>query len=486
MQWAGMAACSAATEEHRAQGYYSNSTGLSTCAACPTGTVGAGTGLTACLPCLLPFYTAAEASRQCSSCNAGLYAVFDDVSSRTFRECLPCPAGADCPALRNMTISSLYYATRNATTLEVQTFLCDGLRCAADGACGANRPPANVNPLCGSCVSGYSEWGGQCMACSGVDGGLVLGLLLLAWTVVFLIHLLSQWTTSTSALRIAMFFWQAALLIVGRSAWLRWASVLDLNFLSVGGAQSVCPFPASPEGMLRLLLLAPLFTYLLLAVGAFVHYAVQRVLVARHDPPRVEREPSGVEADDSALTRVARRLAVELRRFQPAAYWRTSISLYFFTFNRVVRQSLDFFHCETLPSGRYMVALPAVSCDAAAYRALTPLVALLLLAYLAVVPGLIAYKLRAARGGHHFDHAELERVWSVVYGPFRSEFYWWGLAQTLLRAALVAVVVYLRANDSARLGFVTLLVSAFVVLLVGGRASARALAVAADLARHSR
>jgi hypothetical protein len=366
-----------------------------------------------------------------------------------------------------MTISPLYYAVRNATTLEVQTFICSGQRCAADGGCEANRLPADANPLCGRCASGYSEWGGECLACSGVDGGLVLGLLVLAWSVVFVIHLLSQWTTSTSALRITMFFWQVAYLIVGRGAWLRWASVLDLNFLSVGGAQSVCAFPTSPTGMLRLLLLTPLMAYVLLAVAALVHYTAQRVLLVRDDGvPRIEREPSGISANDGALSRVTRRLAAELRHFQLAAYWRTSISLYFFTFNRVVRQSLDFFHCETLPSGRFMVALPAVSCDEAAYRALTPLVALLLLAYLAVVPGFIGYKLHAARARHRLDHAGLERVWSVVYGPFRDDYYWWGLAQTLLRAALVAVVVYLRANDSARFGLVTLLVSAFVVLLV--------------------
>ena len=63
----------------------------------------------------------------------------------------------------------------NAATLVVATFRCYGGRCAADGQCGANRvPPAgNGNPLCGQCLPGYSEWGGACVACPGVNGGLV-------------------------------------------------------------------------------------------------------------------------------------------------------------------------------------------------------------------------------------------------------------------------------------------------------------------------
>jgi hypothetical protein len=168
-------------------------------------------------------------------CNAGLYAVFRDVSAGTFSECRLCPEGVDCPALRNMTISSRYYALRDAVTLEVLTFLCDGDRCAADGACGPNRLPASNNPLCGQCLPGHSEWAGACVPCAGPNGGLVFGLLLLAWACVLAIHVFSQSASSSSALRITMFFWQVSFLIVGGAAWLRWAAFLDLNFLTAAG-----------------------------------------------------------------------------------------------------------------------------------------------------------------------------------------------------------------------------------------------------------
>lgn len=112
-----------------------------------------------------------------------------------------------------MTISPLYYATRDPTTLAVDTYLCDGGRCGADFTCGPNRVAAADNPLCGHCLPGHSEWGGTCVACSGVNGGLVLGLVVLAWVCVLVIHGFAQRASTSSSLRIAMFFWQVSFLI---------------------------------------------------------------------------------------------------------------------------------------------------------------------------------------------------------------------------------------------------------------------------------
>jgi hypothetical protein len=440
-----------------AQGFFAEFAGTSGCTACHAGTFGANASQTTCTPCFLPEYTDHAAARQCSSCNAGFYAVFRNASAGVFSECRLCPSGADCPALRNMTISPRYYAVRDAATLAVQTFLCDGSRCAVDGACGPNRVPAEDNPLCGQCLSGYSEWDGACIACPGTNGGLVFGLLLLAWACTLAIHALSQSDSGSGALRVTMFFWQVAFLVLGSAAWVNWANFLDLNFIASGGAggsSGLCPFPVSPHGMLVLRLLGPLLMFALLAVTAAAHFAV--------DAWR-RRLPEGSAATASAP---CPRLQLMLD-FEAAQYWRSAIALYFFTFNQVTRQCLSFFDCVTLPSGRYVVALPAVRCDEAGYRTLLPLAVVLLAGYAVVVPTVMVYKVHVHRGGaqERRDSVRPDRVWSVVYSPFHAGVQWWGLGQTLLRAALVATTVFLRDDRDARLGIVTLLNGAAALLL---------------------
>jgi DNA-binding beta-propeller fold protein YncE len=448
---------------HR-QGYFANAAGTSSCIACPAGTFGLNASQTSCAPCALPGYTQTTASRQCSSCNAGLYAVFRDAAAGVFSECRFCPEGADCPALSNMSISPAFYAVRDAATLEVLTYLCDGGRCAADGACGPHRLPAKQNPLCGQCIAGFSEWGGECVPCASASGGLVVGLLLLAWTCVFAIHVCSQSVSGSSALRIVMFFWQVALLIAGPAAWVHWAAFLDLNFLALGtggggGGGAECPFPASPHGVLVLQLLGPLLTFALLALSAAAHRAI-----ALRWPPEAPRTWSGPPAA---------RLQ-QLLRFEAAQYWRSAIALYLFTFNRVTRQCLDFFNCAALPGGSFVVTLPSVRCDEAAYRALVPLVVIVLAAYAMAVPAFMARKVQLAIGGSAPVPPRTARVWSVLYGPLRRGAHWWGLAQMLLRAVLVATAVFLRADRSARLAVLTLCIVGAALLLARVQPNLRA------------
>jgi hypothetical protein len=433
------------------QGYFAPEPGARICAPCPLGFFGQNASATACQSCDAPLFSQAPATRQCSACFESLYPVFHDAAARTFSACRPCPTGAVCPGLTNMSISSRYYATLNPTTLAVETFLCDRNRCGANFTCGPNRAAAEDNPLCGRCLPGYSEWDGTCISCSGVNGGLVLGLLLLACACVLAIHSIAQRASTSSSLRIVMFFWQVSFLIVGSATWVRWASFLDLDFFAAGsGSGSVCPFPIAPHGALVLKLLGPLLSYALLAATAGLHRGLQ--LLQRCD--------------------FARR---RLPRFEPAAYWRTVLTLYFFTFNSVTRTCLSFFSCVSLTNGaRFMVALPAVSCDEAAYRGLSPLVALLLASYTVAIPGFIGYRLRdihrlrlqlQARGhGHDQSELAMARVWSVVYGPLRTEVFWWSMAQMLARAALVAAAVYLRANDHARYAVFALINGVSVVL----------------------
>ncbi len=289
--------------------------------------------------------------------------------------------------------------------------------------------------------------------CPSANVGFVLGMLLSAWVCVLVLLGLAQRSSTSSSLRIAMFFWQVSFLMVGNASWVRWAAFLDLNFLAGSGSGSVCPFPVSPYGMLILQLVGPLFSWVLLAATAAAH----RGLAVK--PVRL----GGAAGAPSRHMR----LCEHVPPFEMAAYWRTCITLYFFTFNSITRSGLEFFSCATLPMGTFLVALPAVRCDEHEYRSLRPLVIVLLVAYTVVVPGYIAYRLRVAYLQTGLDASSTARVWSVVYGSLRRTVFWWGLGQMLVRAALVAAVVYLRAADRARYtAFAFLTGSSVAALLV--------------------
>ncbi len=372
------------------------------------------------------------------------------MTAGAFNECRLCPPGTDCPALSNVTISPSHYAVRDPVTLAIETFLCDGGRCAANGACGPNRVAAESNPLCGQCLPGHSEWAGTCLACSGVNWWLLLGLLILACVCTLGLHVVSQRSSSSSALRITMFFWQVSFLIVGSAAWVRWASFLDLNYFTAGsGSGSACPFPVSPHDMLVLRVLGPLLSFALLGFAASLHRGLDVAGLPGRDGPCRRMPP-----------------------FDPVTYWRTAISLYFFTFNSVTRACLDFFNCASLPGGRFLVALPAVRCDEGAYRGLMLLVVLILAVYTLVAPCFIAARLHGALRELRTTPRKTEAsdaregVWSVVYGPLHPHAFWWSLAQMLTRATLVSTAVFLRADDHARCALFALQVGASTVLLL--------------------
>ncbi len=402
-------------------------------------------GQSTCNLCEQPRYTISIGERICRDCNAGFFAVFHDASVGHFSSCQPCPAGVDCAAGVDPSVMADYYAIRDPVTLSLQTFPCGGSRCASNALCSSNRAPAGGNPLCGQCLPGFSEWDGECVACPGVNIGLVFGLLLLAWVCVLVIHGFSQRSSNSSALRITLLFWQVAPFIVDTPSWTRWASFLGLNFLTASFG-SAYPFPATPLEMTLVLQLGPLLPYAFLLATAMCHRGVVAAVAKR----------------------CTRACGLPSFAFNWSTYFRTTIALYFFTFNvdSITRQSLQFFSCTELPSGRYMTSMPAMRCDSTTYRALAPLAAAQLVCYAVVVPAYIAFKLNATRASRQLNRPELVHWWGVVYGPFRNEAMWWGMSQMLFRLLLVCVAVFLWAQDAARLGAFTLLCAASLILLL--------------------
>ncbi len=446
-----------------AQGFFSNDAGSATCRSCPQGRVASNASQTSCAFCAPPKFTIGSGERQCSDCNAGYYSVFFDAAVGNVSTCSLCPTGVDCAAGSDPRVQAQFYSLRDPVTYALQTFRCEGSRCTGNASCGSNRVAAEQNPLCGLCETGFSEWNGDCVVCPAVNGGLMMGLLLLGWMCVLAVHGFAQRSSTSSALRITLLFWQVALLIVAAAAWARWASFLELNFFTSFGGSS-CPFPASPPGMVVVLILGPLLSYALLLATAMCHRTTCRFGQAPTPEPAVNE--GRVFALLVKIVVVAKRCALILPDFDWAAYFRTCIVLYCFTFNSVTRHCLLFFSCEELPTGRYMTSLPAMHCDSASYLTLAPLACLLIVCYALVIPVYIAVKLRAARASGLLQEPEYLRWWGVVYGPFQEGALWWGLSQMLFRLLLVAVAVFQWAQDATRLGAFSLIITASLLLVL--------------------
>lgn len=65
--------------------------------------------------------------------------------------------------------------------------------------CDPSRMQTSNNVECATCDAGLSEWNNQCLQCSGVNGGLVILVIVLSWAYVLLTHKLSQDSSSLTS-----------------------------------------------------------------------------------------------------------------------------------------------------------------------------------------------------------------------------------------------------------------------------------------------
>jgi hypothetical protein len=266
------------------------------------------------------------------------------------------------------------------------------------------------------------------VACPGVDVGLVSGLLLGASACVVVIHALSQSKAGSSALRIALYMWQVALLVVDHASWLHWAAFLDLNFLTAGGG-SACPFPTTGDGMLLLRLLGPLLCFVLLAATAALDVALGRCGCNCYDCKRwpLWRSRAGADGAFRGPREPAAELedGADIKHNYLSRYARSVVALYFFTFNQITSQCLEFFGCQALPDGHsYMTTLPAVRCDSDAHRAIAPLAWVLLLLYSVAVPVFIAVRLWSLHRQRRLAEAAVQQWWGGVYASYHEGRFW--------------------------------------------------------------
>lgn len=116
------------------------------------------------------------------------------MANRTARDCLDCPWGAICRGGAHVAAAPGYWQSLAAHETDMPD---DGeprfYRCVATDCCVVHDPGSvcgaeligcnstsplrceenrdNFWPLCGRCLAGYSEWGGQCVPCPARPGG---------------------------------------------------------------------------------------------------------------------------------------------------------------------------------------------------------------------------------------------------------------------------------------------------------------------------
>jgi hypothetical protein len=284
-----------------------------------------------------------------------------------------------------------------------------------DAQCGANRSPAALNALCGACLSGYSEWRGDCVPCSGTDAGLLSGVLLLSWLYVVFIHVSAA--SNDGALPILMYFLQTCLQIAGTpTSWVQWLNVaffapqnIDLAGSSngahndtaqatgtsdaSGSISSRCIVPLSPMQELLLPIGVSFVFFALHALTALLHSLVALVLarsvLARTASHASDNDPAaGSQSRAQRDSGVAAALARLLLPWRFSSYQRSFVSLLFFAYAQISTAVFNYLQCVQLQGsfGRVVQSVPAVSCDSDEYKSWLVGILALLVVYVIGLP----------------------------------------------------------------------------------------------------
>ena len=157
---------------------------------------------------------------------------------------------------------------------------------AVINCCGANRLPAvdsagRLNVLCSACMDGYTEVQGRCVQCPAPRWDRLVGLLLVAFLLVWGLHRLSSnalWSTS-AVLSIFVYFAQMSAVFMSGESLPLVVSFLNLDLLGSAGETgamgagadytaplSWCVAPLSGYGKVAMRLLSPLIAIGMLAL----------------------------------------------------------------------------------------------------------------------------------------------------------------------------------------------------------------------------
>jgi Tyrosine-protein kinase ephrin type A/B receptor-like/FG-GAP-like repeat len=276
-----------------APGTFSNISAAVTCQSCPLHHYNDKPGQQHCLSCTqqgvyrFADHTGAEF---CDECDKDKYLVFRNRSDfSTFDDCHTCPPNADCSSGRPIALPK-YWLDFNPATGVANVYVCSNPKAcmsqsqrgsdpnnaaSAFSGCGANRLPADINPLCASCADNFQESGGDCVRCENTQYGVIALMIVMVFIVVLVFHLISQ--KSSAFVGITVYFLQMIVLFAGTdtgdgSTYL--LESLNIDFLSASETSGSCIMPMSDHQRLLLDFLFPM-----LAFGAWAVLAVASMIL---------------------------------------------------------------------------------------------------------------------------------------------------------------------------------------------------------------
>ena len=381
-------------------------------------------------------------------------------------------------------------------------------------SCGMNRLPAysrddpdlaatdGCNVLCAQCVSGYSEVSGRCIACASTQWGALLALLLVLLLLVYALHRVPHDFTGSATWMIGTYFLQESTLFFAGS-WMPlvpglvqlqlfkdpesyWNAAVERSSDSSSlWYAAVCVVPLSDYGKVAVQLLSPLMAVAALGVVWAVHstsgWLLQRYfsdagrtrlhrafewlfqfdptashprrfasagLLSEEDGPRKEVEvPSSSSSSPGGSSFL---------------YQRTLLRLAFICYAGVTLTCLRFFRLQAVGDfGSRVADFPQIAPAAAQYRALLPLVVLVLVLFVGGLPcALCAVMWRANRRGAIEHLHSGGAASSEVVSPTRQDVLlqqlvcmfqprcWWYAPVLVGRRLLLALVLVLVVDPS--------------------------------------
>ena len=301
-------------------GYHAKEPGSADCTACEAGTHSASPGQPSCEPCTGNAWQLYSAQSHCSKCEQGKYKVLGQSAAHSSNNlstlpCEACPTGAQCREDGTIIAGPGSFLILNAQTGLVSAVDCLWTACVAGNAaclerrqtaqwsgisvancCGDNRMPAideagAINPLCAQCLDGYTEMQGQCVECRATRWDRLLGVLALLFLLVYLLHRLSQ-RSSSAQLPIFFYAAQMSLLFLASEPVPYVFGLLSIDLLgnpssssSTDLLPSACFLPIGDYGKMELRLLSPVVALLLLGLLCLTQLACRALLRRRGESP---------------------------------------------------------------------------------------------------------------------------------------------------------------------------------------------------------
>ena len=479
-----------------AAGYFANGTGAATCSPCPPGAHAPLPGSIECQPCPLNSYANSTAQTRCETCELDQYIVYGGPGQRGIvGHCLACVDGAVCDPDGSISAQPGSYLIIDQDAGTVSSVSCPASACVqaklnsavtnnASGSayeaiassqlrvvnqCSSGRWPAyNSDPavyadeetlrvtgghnvLCASCLPGHSCFNGQCVPCPGVDGGALVGTLLLSLLLVYLVHRLPHDWSGSATLMISSNFLQLSVQFLGYESASRLLGLLNVNLLGEhmrygqaaqdSRAMGACVLPLDDAGRMLVALLSPAIAFGLLGCVAATHVTtrlwlqrraavgrppsrkavrVYRALFVPSIPslppsdagrlpsselstlPEVGSRCTQSDGEQSALPEAAAfTLSLEPRQALAVSYQRSLVRLLLLSYTSLTALSFSAFHWQSVGSfGLRLVDYPTLRPDSPQYGRLLPLMALLMAAVVCGLPvALAVYLLLERRAG---------------------------------------------------------------------------------------